>query len=231
MQPLRRESIQLRPAVSRVIAEFAVNRSVLGIRALIAGIAIAAGYIASAQQAPSEPGAPLTGRTSAMMCGPFAIWCLASLCDVKVDKDTILAMHPSHPEGLSLSEVQERCGEIGLPVAVRKLTLDELFDQPRPVIALTRWHEDSSHYVVVLSASPDEMRVFEPTTAKIVDIVPHRFPVMWDGYTVVPLSAWERARVPVAIGVLCLGAVTAAVYGIRGRASGKPARGEGATRA
>ena len=123
------------------------------------------------------------------MCGVNCLYLIARSHQVKVNYEALAAELLSQGNLPSLRDIVDSGQNLGLDLVAVKLTPDDLRQAAMPLIA----HLDvrladglpNGHFVVVTSASADQISYIDGTTAEVVVEPPGKFTSEWSGYAVV----------------------------------------------
>lgn len=125
---------------------------------------------------------------NAVMCGPNAIYTFASLHGVSMSDDHRKSLIPSHPDGMSLAEVQDACKSLGFSGRWEMCDIKLLsnYSNSFPLISFVDpffgARSNSGHFIVILRKQDNEITFFDPTTAKIIETDERRLGRYWRGY-------------------------------------------------
>jgi len=156
-------------------------------------LVLTAAFSAAGDQ-PSEEARPTTGPGGAddamsRMCGPNCLLALLRLYGHPVTPSDMMRYYPLHPEGMSLMELRQASGELGLAGDVRLFEDRVLSGRlATPIIAHCRAKDSprAGHYVVVTSAGERSVTFLDGTTGGTQTMSNEAFAEYWTGYALVP---------------------------------------------
>jgi ABC-type bacteriocin/lantibiotic exporter with double-glycine peptidase domain len=129
-------------------------------------------------------------RHDLVACGPNSIYLLLRMHGIVVPPERIEIFFPSNPKGMSLTEVRDACGSLGLESEVLHCSVSDLIANfPGPVIAYTNPFlgvRDAGHFIVIFAVKDNSIYLLESTTGQIIETTPQKLEAKWRGYVIIP---------------------------------------------
>jgi hypothetical protein len=138
-----------------------------------------------------------------LRCGPNSLYAILRLYGIPVETHAIEQYAPSHPKGMSLAELQDACGDLGLPVHVRQCSISDMCAAFRsPLIAYTYYVNGEGHYTIILDVRGDQIHILDAATGRVSVTTPARLANIWQGYVLVPKLGGDNFRFALGISML-----------------------------
>lgn len=128
-------------------------------------------------------------------CGANCLFVFLQLHDVDADHAELLRRLPMQPGGASLADLCDICDSYKFPTEVVVATPAEIQHLPMPAVAHVGSRRGDDHFVVLISATGDHVRLLDGSSGSIRLIPMQDFETLWSGYLLVPIrSKWASVQ-------------------------------------
>lgn len=169
---------------------------------LIARVCLCSGLLAiglRAESAESDAPPTLPPRDAAgpapvpphLICGPNSLYQFLGLMGKPAPYDEVVRRLPVGDSGVTMLQMRDVAGALGVPCAVRRCSFEELQRCGTPaVLHVIRRRQDrdrhEGHYVVLLGCSSEAVTVLDGTTGQTINLSHRGFQRLWTGYVIIP---------------------------------------------
>lgn len=128
-----------------------------------------------------------------VICGPNAVYIFLLLSNVTPSVAYINSIDCG-TEGVALLDLRRIVETFQISAEIRHFEPDELLRMPFPAVCQTTVQRNLKHFVVAHSATPEGLRIIDPTDGECYVLAPERFTYL-TGYALVPKrSTWQWLR-------------------------------------